>query len=207
MFWKLCLVVCLAVACEPTDDRAAGEQSKRDDPVVAVMDSKEIRQSDIEPDEEAVSNVRPDDRGKTLKRWRASNLHGFILGPLIREYAKERKIEATDAEIDSFNEHMDKAMRRAAEENPDLGLSEADSDDPEAKAAEREIGRMMVETWKVSKELYDQYGGDVIFQQGNPTEPVGAYRKLLEEAEEQGASRSWIRRFVKTSGRTSALKT
>jgi hypothetical protein len=31
--------------------------------------------------------------------------------------------------------------------------------------------------------LYEKYGGTVIFQQSNPFEPVGAYRKLIEDAE------------------------
>jgi hypothetical protein len=38
--------------------------------------------------------------------------------------------------------------------------------------------------WKVDRDLYKKYSGTVIFQQANPFEPVGAYRKFLEEMEE-----------------------
>lgn len=37
--------------------------------------------------------------------------------------------------------------------------------------------------WKLSKALYEEYGGTVIFQQANPLEPVGAYRQFLEKME------------------------
>jgi hypothetical protein len=42
----------------------------------------------------------------------------------------------------------------------------------------------MVKGWKLDRMLYNTYGGTVIFQQGNPLEPVGAYRKFLEEMED-----------------------
>ena len=34
---------------------------------------------------------------------------------------------------------------------------------------------------------YERYGGPVIFQQGNPLEPVGAYRRFLQDVERGGA--------------------
>lgn len=40
-----------------------------------------------------------------------------------------------------------------------------------------------VKGWKLDRALYKKYGGTVIFQQANPFEPVGAYRKFLEEME------------------------
>jgi hypothetical protein len=43
-----------------------------------------------------------------------------------------------------------------------------------------------VKSWKFDRALHAQYGGVVIFQQSNPVEPVGAYRKWLEEHEQAG---------------------
>ena len=45
----------------------------------------------------------------------------------------------------------------------------------------------MVLTWKLSKALYEQYGGGVIWQQFNPLEPVGAYLAFLKEHEKKGS--------------------
>ncbi len=44
----------------------------------------------------------------------------------------------------------------------------------------------MAKSWKVSKALYDAYGGDVVFQQDNPLTPVGAYQQLFEQYREKG---------------------
>ena len=59
--------------------------------------------------------------------------------------------------------------------------------DAATRAQLREIPRGMVLQWKTSKALYQRYGGDVIFQQANPMEPVGAMRRFLEEQEKAGA--------------------
>jgi hypothetical protein len=62
-------------------------------------------------------------------------------------------------------------------------------DDPRIspkKEVEREIAEHFVRDWKISKALYEEYGGTVIFQQANPMEPVGAMRKLLESHEAKG---------------------
>ncbi len=49
----------------------------------------------------------------------------------------------------------------------------------------------MVIKWKTDKALYEKYGGTVIFQQSNPFEPVGAYRKLIEDAEKEVRDKSY----------------
>ena len=47
----------------------------------------------------------------------------------------------------------------------------------------------MVRRWLIDKALYEQYGGDVIFEQSNPFEPIGAYRAFFEEQELRGRFR------------------
>lgn len=55
----------------------------------------------------------------------------------------------------------------------------------EFQAAQRRIAREFVGRWKVSKALYDQYGGRIIFQQAGP-EPIDAYRDFLKAEQQSG---------------------
>ncbi len=48
---------------------------------------------------------------------------------------------------------------------------------------ESNVCQGLVSEWKLGRLLYSRYGGTVISQQSNPSEPVGAYRKFLEEME------------------------
>lgn len=50
------------------------------------------------------------------------------------------------------------------------------------RAAERELARNTVLQWKISKALYQQYGGKVI-ERHDVFEPIDAYRRYLEEQE------------------------
>ena len=66
---------------------------------------------------------------------------------------------------------------------PVLDEETFDLSETEQQELTKQISNMhrdFVRTYKISKKLYELYGGTVIFQQGNPFEPVGAYRKLLE---------------------------
>jgi hypothetical protein len=101
-------------------------------------------------------------------------LQGQILGPLLQRFAEQQRVSVTDAEVSE----LEAALKLPP---PPPGLSEAD------KAMLRQMPREMVRQWKVSKALYQRYGGEVIFQQANPMEPVGAMRRFLEEQEKAGA--------------------
>ncbi len=103
---------------------------------------------------------------------RQDRMAAFVWEPLKKRYLKEHKIEATAAEVEEFV----RIMRQLDEKPKATPREEADD-----KAAWEVVGRHMVIQWKFSRALYKQYGGTVIFQQGNPREPVGAYRKFLEE--------------------------
>jgi len=104
---------------------------------------------------------------KWLRDYRTEKMVSLILNPLLREYARERGITASVKEINS--------------------LSRAVYGKRIARGAIRTIAEATVIQWKVSKSLYQQYGGTVIFQQANPLEPVGAYQKFLEEQEQKKA--------------------
>ncbi|MGH8657331.1 MAG: hypothetical protein ACREV4_02265 [Gammaproteobacteria bacterium] len=100
-------------------------------------------------------------------------LSQLILGPLYERYVREHGIAATDTDVQQL-------------------LSAFAKFQPQGKGhLEGALGRQIAEPWilkwKLSKALYEQYRGTVIFQQGNPLEPVGAMRRFLEEQEQSGA--------------------
>ncbi len=49
----------------------------------------------------------------------------------------------------------------------------------------RAIGKQIVETWKINREMYAIFGGAVVLQKSGQ-EPVGAYRLFLEQEEKKG---------------------
>jgi hypothetical protein len=79
-----------------------------------------------------------------------------------------------EKELDSID-MMDKAMSDA----------ESRAGTPEFAEAETRIAEAFILQWKINQSLYRQYGGRVIYQQGGP-EPLDAYRKFLEAAQQSG---------------------
>jgi hypothetical protein len=104
---------------------------------------------------------------KWVREYQAELLVSLILNPLLREYATAHAITASADEINS--------------------LSRALFGQRIARGATKVIAEQTVIQWKLSKALYQQYGGTVIFQQSNPFEPVGAFQKFLEEQEQKKA--------------------
>lgn len=101
------------------------------------------------------------------------NLESMVLPPLYERFATENHLVATKAEIADFiaatNDPAQPAMR------------------PGESAVMRDMAKTFVLNWKISKALYQKYGGEVIFQQANPMEPIGAERQFLEAQEKAGA--------------------
>ena len=54
---------------------------------------------------------------------------------------------------------------------------------PDPSAQEKQFAERVVQVWKFDQSLYKQHGGTVVMKQANPFEPIGAYRKFLEEQE------------------------
>lgn len=103
-----------------------------------------------------------------------AGLEPLIVRPLLLRFAAEQRLTVTQAEIDE----LQSALSMPA---PPAGLTAAQ------RAELRKIPEGIVLNWKISRALYQKYGGEVIFQQANPLEPVGAMRKFLEEQEKSGA--------------------
>lgn len=96
-----------------------------------------------------------------------------IISALLDEYAEQNALTASEEEIGEVLEVMQLPTSPPLPEDQLLLL--------------RDMARSMVLRWKVGKALYARYGGDVIFQQGNPLEPVGALQQFLEDKEQAGA--------------------
>jgi len=120
--------------------------------------------------------------GEEVRTSDASEMQRTVLTRLFDRYAEERGIEVTDSEIDTYVENMRRGMRAE-------GLTAEDDLTPEeaaqAEQMRRDMGRSMIRQWKLNRALYQQYGGRIIYQQLGP-EPLGAYRRYLEERQAAG---------------------
>jgi hypothetical protein len=119
-----------------------------------------------------------------VNKIRKEKLSSLIWGKVIKQFSENYDVEPTQSEIDDFANSMEKL---SPELSPKLAKEEQailnEAEQKELKKEESKIYRKFVSTYKISKKLYELYGGTVIFQQGNPLEPVGAYRKILETHE------------------------
>lgn len=123
---------------------------------------------------EAVAEVL----GRTVHRdelgGKPDRLRALVIGPLLRRFADENGVKADASEVDEL-------LAALGTPPPLRDVSR------EQEAELRQLVAGMVTNWKVSGALYRRYGGEVIFQQANPLEPVGAMRVFLEEQERGGA--------------------
>ena len=99
------------------------------------------------------------------------SIQARIFSELRSDLAKRNKIAVSQHEIDQFNKRF--------------AVAPAPKNEAERKAGDQ-FAEQMVRSWKIDKQLYEQYGGEVVFQQANPAEPVGAYRSFLREHEKKG---------------------
>ena len=144
---------------------------------VAKVFGKDVLMSDLNPTPEQLKMTRQSypklSEEEVLTKARSEKLSSLIWTPIMEEFGKTHRVEPTEEEIQSFAKSMNSRLKSkdVPEISPEMG---------------KEIYQPFVKTWKISKALYEEYGGTVIFQQANPMEPVGAYRKLLEMHEKKG---------------------
>jgi hypothetical protein len=145
---------------------------------------------------------------------RQSNLGGYFR-PLFERYAEQSEITVTDADIEQYNQAMLRSRERQLNKvqtktgSLEKELQAKNIDDAvrdelteqlemytrfmeiEEKSKDlyrnnsNPIAGTVIRQWKINQHLYKQYGGRVIFQQAGP-EPLDAYRKFLEERQQQG---------------------
>jgi hypothetical protein len=67
-------------------------------------------------------------------------------------------------------------------------IADLGSDAPmsaDERVLHEQVATAFIVQWKINRELYRQYGGRIVFQQGGP-EPLDAYRKFLEKHQARG---------------------
>jgi hypothetical protein len=129
-----------------------------------------------------------DDLGGNLPREDSNarqKLQGLILVPLLDRFVAREKIVATAQEIDQTTDYLRRTYRKLVADGLVPAIAERDND--QANRDARTVAEDLAVQWKCCRALYSRYGGPVIFQQGNPLEPVGAYRRFLEDVERGGA--------------------
>ena len=120
--------------------------------------------------------------GQTIYRDELNDqdaLSRIIIGPLMQRYAESRKIAATPAEMADLQDWLGEL---AAER----GQAPLIPTTQEERRQMHDFLEGMVVNWKINQALYKQYGGEVIFQQADPLEPVGAMRQFIEDEEASG---------------------
>ncbi len=105
-----------------------------------------------------------------------ARLTQMILDPLLEMYCKQMGIEVVPADLSAYQQ----AMRRQGR-----GGS-LDPATPDGQV-NRQIAERMIRTWKLSRSLYEFYGGTVILTSTSRLEPVGAYEAFLKEQRAKGA--------------------
>lgn len=120
---------------------------------------------------------------EVLDKMRYNKLTSMIWKKIFDELSTEHGLEPTDEEVLSLAKAIERSTAKSTTEINESLLK---------------LHRDFVKTYKISKYLYETYGGKVIFQQGNPQEPVGAYRKLLEEYTSQGEFKIYNPKYEQT---------
>ena len=150
---------------------------------VAQIFGKDILMSDLNPNDDEIKIVKQSfpnlSDEEALTEARSQKLNSLIWTPIMAGFANTHDVEPTEEEMHGFAKFM-KAMKA------DLPPEVAKNIPQISAEMERKIYQPFVKNWKISKALHGEYGGTAIFQQANPMEPVGAYRKLLESHEAKG---------------------
>lgn len=122
--------------------------------------------------------------GEEIASGDADEISQTILDKLFARYRREHDISVTDAEIEQF---VNKLEQGEAEESGESAMDDLTAEEQQqVKAMRHDMGRAMVEKWKLNRALYQQYGGRVIAQQLG-AEPLDAYREFLEAQQASGA--------------------
>jgi len=184
--------------------------------VARVLDQK-IYLKDINPLQDQMEKYPSEKTTEQMEQWlsqhRRSNLSNYFR-PLFEQYARQKDIDVTEADIEQFNqsmlrgisrqvdslqkkansiqkelqaENLDDKKRTEMTERLDLYTNYAKRLDDSQKTFRKPSAPAgtMIRQWKINNRLYEQYGGRVIFQQAGP-EPLDAYRKFFEDEQKKG---------------------
>ncbi len=122
--------------------------------------------------------------GEEVRTADPGEMQQIIITRLFDQYAAEHAIEAQAPEIDAFVGNLQRAM--AADENMTAESDLTPEEVEQLQAIRRDMARSIIRYWKINRELYQEYGGRIIYQQLGP-EPLDAYHRFLLERQRAGA--------------------
>ena len=150
--------------------------------IIAKLFGKTISNSELQPSQSDVDrfqSILSDKSEVEIRKLLAQRALGTkISESVIADFADENNIEPSNSEVES-------AYAVIKTWTVDLSHN-AEYSDEEVERYRLAMAEGMAKSWKVSKSLYETFGGDVVFQQSNPLTPVGAYKDLFEQYRSQG---------------------
>ena len=129
----------------------------------------EVSQADVDAYIDAMARVAEQDRQR-----RAAQREKLVRR-LDKTPPDDTGREALSSQIDTLDQLQN-------------SLNDMDSGSGEDHAAREQVATAFIQQWKLNRDLYRQYGGRIIYQQGGP-EPLDAWRQFLEDQEKQGSFR------------------
>jgi hypothetical protein len=148
-----------------------------------------------------------------LTQVRTVRLASLVWEPLQQQFVKEKGIVVAPSEVTTFFDYAKKAREMQKTQyqealkriNADMQAGKLSAQEktqaeamkkqvvatldalgkplPEPTQQEKDFAQRTVQVWKFDQLLYKQYGGTVVMKQANPFEPIGAYKKFLEDKE------------------------
>ena len=150
--------------------------------IIARLFDKSISNSELQPSQSDVNRfqaILTDKSEPEIRKILAQRALGTkITESVLADYASKNEIKPTVGEVESAY-----SVIKSWTADLESSLEYSDEDIERYRLL---MAKGMAKNWKVSKALYNTYGGDVVMQQTNPLTPVGAYQELFEQYREQG---------------------
>jgi len=161
-----------------------GAPAQASDPerIIGYIFGQPIPYSELLPPPELLQQqqdkLSPEDLNALYSQYRVGRLTGIVFGTLLEKHVSDNKIQPpTEQEIQEF-------IAKSREGRPEYAAEVANN--KEMQDMERNVAIQFIQSWKINKSLYQQYGGRVIFQQSGP-EPIDAYKSFLQEQQRSGS--------------------
>ena len=150
--------------------------------IITRLFDKSISNSELQPSQSDVNRfqaILTDKSEPEIRKILAQRALGTkITESVLADYASKNEIKPTVGEVESAY-----SVIKSWTADLESSLEYSDEDIERYRLL---MAKGMAKNWKVSKALYNTYGGDVVMQQTNPLTPVGAYQELFEQYREQG---------------------
>jgi hypothetical protein len=200
-----CISCALILFASSTQAQTQDSYGKADDPVVAEVRGMQIRTSNAEEmvwviKQKLFENyVQQHDLEATDAEIREYNakIDGFIQQDLEKQELRRSEILKalkSDSLAASDRKQLNSELKTLNDWKKSSESALTGKMIPEEEAAKEMVAKGFIEQWKVSRALYQQFGGRVIYQQGG-AEPLDAYRKFYEDAQSKGEFKIIEKRF------------